>query len=103
LSHTGFGAEATTTDLGRRLHTAGAARAARYADGFTAPNASRKVYDSYLEQVSNSIRFAGGFIWLIGSNDPDKTFNEAADHIIYRSNSIPNGRRRRDKTSIRFT
>jgi alkanesulfonate monooxygenase SsuD/methylene tetrahydromethanopterin reductase-like flavin-dependent oxidoreductase (luciferase family) len=67
-------------------------RAAKYADGFTAPNASRKVYDSYVEQVRkagksvDSIRFGGGFTWLICSTDPDKTFNEAADHIIYQSN-----------------
>jgi len=67
-------------------------RAAKYADGFTAPNASRKVYDAYVEQVSKagkstaSIRFAGGYNWLICSNDPDKTFNEAAGHIIYQSN-----------------
>ena len=25
--------------------------------------------------------------WLIGSNDPEETFNEAADHIIYQSNN----------------
>ena len=31
--------------------------------------------------------FAGGYRWLICSNDPDKTFNEAADHIIYQWNN----------------
>jgi len=67
-------------------------RAAKYADGFTAPDASRKVYDGYVEQVrkagkpADSVRFAGGHRWLICSNDPEKTFNEAADHIIYQSN-----------------
>ena len=67
-------------------------RAAKYADGFTAPNASRKVYDAYVEEVRkagrpvDSIRFGGGYNWLICSNDPDQTFNEAADHIIYQSN-----------------
>jgi hypothetical protein len=31
--------------------------------------------------------FAGGIRWLICSNDPDKTFDEAADHIIYQANN----------------
>lgn len=67
-------------------------RAAKYADGFTAPNASRRTYDSYVEQVHKAgksvgnIRFGGGYTWLICSNDPDKTFNEAAYHIIYQTN-----------------
>jgi len=67
-------------------------RAAKYGDGFTAPNASRKVYDAYVEEVrkagkpTDSIRFGGGYNWLICANDPEKTFNEAADHIIYQSN-----------------
>lgn len=67
-------------------------RAAKYADGFTAPNASRRTYDSYVEQVHKAgksvgnIRFGGGYTWLICSNDPDKTFNETADHIIYQTN-----------------
>ena len=68
-------------------------RAARYGDGFTAPDASRRVYDAYLaqltkhEKTTDNVRFAGGYRWLICSNDPDKTFNEAADHIIYQSNN----------------
>jgi len=27
------------------------------------------------------------FFWLIVSNDPEKTFNQAADHIIYQANN----------------
>jgi hypothetical protein len=27
--------------------------------------------------------FSSGFQWLIVANDPEKTFKEAADHIIY--------------------
>jgi alkanesulfonate monooxygenase SsuD/methylene tetrahydromethanopterin reductase-like flavin-dependent oxidoreductase (luciferase family) len=67
-------------------------RAAKYADGFTAPNASRRTYNDYVDQVRkagnsiDNIRFGGGYTWLICSNDPDKTFNEAADHIIYQTN-----------------
>jgi alkanesulfonate monooxygenase SsuD/methylene tetrahydromethanopterin reductase-like flavin-dependent oxidoreductase (luciferase family) len=68
-------------------------RAARYGDGFTAPDASRQVYDDYLAALSKQgkpttdVKFAAGYTWLICSNDPDKTFNEAADHIIYQSNN----------------
>jgi hypothetical protein len=35
----------------------------------------------------DNIRFASGFQWLIVSNDPDKTFNEAADQILYQANN----------------
>jgi alkanesulfonate monooxygenase SsuD/methylene tetrahydromethanopterin reductase-like flavin-dependent oxidoreductase (luciferase family) len=68
-------------------------RAARYGDGFTAPDASRKVYDAYVGELTkqgkttDNLMFAGGYRWLICSNDPDQTFNEAADHIIYQSNN----------------
>jgi alkanesulfonate monooxygenase SsuD/methylene tetrahydromethanopterin reductase-like flavin-dependent oxidoreductase (luciferase family) len=68
-------------------------RAVRYGDGFTAPDASRRVYDGYVAELkkqgkpAGNVMFAGGIRWLICSNDPDKTFNEAADHIIYQSNN----------------
>src|SRR6202167_1312133 len=59
--------------------------------GFTAPGANRNVYDRYLAELqkqgkpTSNIRFAGGFNWLIVSDDPEKTWNEAADHIIYQA------------------
>ena len=68
-------------------------RAARYGDGFTAPDASRAVYDAYVAALAkqgkptDNVMFAGGYRWLICSNDPDQTFNEAANHIIYQSNN----------------
>jgi len=68
-------------------------RAARYGDGFTAPGANRDVYDRYLAELQKqgkspgNIRFAGGFNWLIVSDDPEKTWNEAADHIIYQADN----------------
>ena len=68
-------------------------RAVRYGDGFTVPDANRDVYDRYIAELTkenrpvDSVRFASGFSWLILSNDPDKTFNEAADHIIYQANN----------------
>ena len=36
---------------------------------------------------TGNIRFAGGFNWLIVSDDPEKTWNEAADHIIYQADN----------------
>jgi alkanesulfonate monooxygenase SsuD/methylene tetrahydromethanopterin reductase-like flavin-dependent oxidoreductase (luciferase family) len=67
-------------------------RAARYGDCFTQPGASRDVYDRYVAELkkenrsTDNIRFASGFWCLLVSNDPEKTFSEAADHIIYQAN-----------------
>jgi alkanesulfonate monooxygenase SsuD/methylene tetrahydromethanopterin reductase-like flavin-dependent oxidoreductase (luciferase family) len=68
-------------------------RAVRYGDGFTVPEANRDVYDRYVAELKkenrliDDIRFASGFWCLIVSNDPEKTFTEAADHIIYQANN----------------
>jgi probable F420-dependent oxidoreductase len=67
-------------------------RAARYGDGFTVPGATRDVYDQYVAELkkqnrpTDNIRFASAVWCLIVSNDPEKTFAEAADHIIYQAN-----------------
>ena len=67
-------------------------RAVRYGDGFTVPDANRDVYERYIAELTkehrpiDNVRFASGFQWLIVSNDPETTFNEAADHIIYQAN-----------------
>ena len=63
-------------------------RAVRYGDGFSVPDANREVYDRYVAQLTkehrptDNVRFASGFQWLSVSNDPEATFNEAADHIL---------------------
>ena len=68
-------------------------RGARYGDGFITPRADRGVYNSYIAKLQNqgkpaaNIRFAGGHQWLIVSNDPKKTWNEAADHITYQNDN----------------
>lgn len=68
-------------------------RAARYGDGFTVPGATRDVYDQYvgelrkLNRPTDNIRFASAVWCLIVSNDPEKTFAEAADHLIYQANN----------------
>jgi probable F420-dependent oxidoreductase len=68
-------------------------RAARYGDGFTVPGGTREVYDQYVAELkkqnrpTENIRFASAFWCLVVSNDPEKTFAEAADHIIYQANN----------------
>jgi len=68
-------------------------RAVRFGDGFTVPGANRDVYDRYvaeLEKVNrptDNLRFASGFWFLIVSDDPERTFAEAADHVIYQVNN----------------
>jgi alkanesulfonate monooxygenase SsuD/methylene tetrahydromethanopterin reductase-like flavin-dependent oxidoreductase (luciferase family) len=67
-------------------------RAVRFGDGFTVPGANRDVYDSYIAGLkaegrpTDNVRFASGFWCLIVSDDPEKTFAEAADHVIYQAN-----------------
>jgi probable F420-dependent oxidoreductase len=68
-------------------------RAARFGDGFTVPGANRDVYDRYVSELrkenrpTGDIHFASGFWCLIVSDDPDKAFAEAADHVIYQANN----------------
>ena len=68
-------------------------RAVRFGDGFTVPGANRDVYDSYVAGLKkenrppDDLRFASGFWFLIVSDDPAKTFAEAADHVIYQVNN----------------
>ena len=68
-------------------------RAVRFGDGFTVPGANRGVYDNYVAGLkaegrrTDNVRFASGFWCLIVSDDPEKTFAEAADHIIYQANN----------------
>jgi len=51
------------------------------------------VYDRYVAELTkehrptDNVRFASGFQWLIVSNDPEATFNEAADPILYQANN----------------
>jgi hypothetical protein len=51
------------------------------------------VYDRYIAELTkehrpiDNVRFASGFQWLIVSNDPETTFNGAAEYIIYQANN----------------
>jgi hypothetical protein len=57
------------------------------------PGANRDVYDRYVAELkkenrpTGDIRFASGVWCLIVSDDPEKTFAEAADDIIYQANN----------------
>ena len=68
-------------------------RAAKYGDGYIGVGPLKDAYERYvtaLEKVGKSttdIRLAGGYFWLIPSEDPDKTWNEAAEHVRYQVNA----------------
>jgi alkanesulfonate monooxygenase SsuD/methylene tetrahydromethanopterin reductase-like flavin-dependent oxidoreductase (luciferase family) len=68
-------------------------RAVRYGNGFTVPDATRDVYERYIAALTKAhwpienVRFASGFQWLLVSHDPEKTFHEAADHILYQADN----------------
>ena len=68
-------------------------RAAKYGDGYIGVGPLKEAYERYvtaLEKVgkpTTDIRLAGGYFWLIPSADPDKTWNEAAEHVRYQVNA----------------
>ena len=68
-------------------------RAAKYGDGYIGVGPLKEAYERYvtaLEKVgkpTTDIRLAGGYFWLIPSEDPDKTWNEAAEHVRYQVNA----------------
>lgn len=72
-------------------------RVARYADGFVGPPIPLKpLFDVYVAELkklgkpATGLRVAGGYSWLVVAADPDKTFAEAADHVIYQINHYAN-------------
>jgi len=68
-------------------------RAAKYGDGYIGVSITKDIYNSYvaalekLGKPTTNLRLAGGKFFLIASNDPEKTWNEAADHVIYQVNA----------------
>jgi Luciferase-like monooxygenase len=68
-------------------------RAAKYGDGFLAVGGPNKdQYDTYvaalqsLGKPTTDLRLAGGYFWLIPSADPERSWNEAAPHVLYQLN-----------------
>jgi hypothetical protein len=57
------------------------------------PGANRDLYDRYIVELKkesrpiDGVRLASGFWFLIVSDDPEKTFAEAADHVICQVNN----------------
>lgn len=67
-------------------------RAAKYGDGYAGVTITKDLYNRYLVELekvgkpTTKVPLAGGKFYLIASNDPEKTWNEAADHVIYQVN-----------------
>jgi len=67
-------------------------RAAKYADGYIGTGPLKGFYErlkTELPKVGKSLdnlKLAGGYAWLIPSTDPEKTWHEAAPHILYQLN-----------------
>jgi alkanesulfonate monooxygenase SsuD/methylene tetrahydromethanopterin reductase-like flavin-dependent oxidoreductase (luciferase family) len=68
-------------------------RAARHADGFLAVGGpSKELFDGYvaalqaLGKPTTDLRLAGGYFWLIPAEDPEKSWREAAPHVLYQLN-----------------
>ncbi len=68
----------------------GTQRAAKFADGFIAVGGpSKELFDSYVQALqaqgkpTSNLRLAGGYFWLIPSEDPEKSWRAAAPHVIY--------------------
>ena len=67
-------------------------RAARLADGYIGIGPMKPAYQMYREALSEAgkpvekARLAGGHFWMIASADPEKSWEEAADHVIYQLN-----------------
>jgi alkanesulfonate monooxygenase SsuD/methylene tetrahydromethanopterin reductase-like flavin-dependent oxidoreductase (luciferase family) len=68
-------------------------RAAKYGDGYIGVSITKELYDRYIAELeklgkpTTNLRLAGGKFFLIPSTDPEKTWNEAADHVIYQVNA----------------
>jgi alkanesulfonate monooxygenase SsuD/methylene tetrahydromethanopterin reductase-like flavin-dependent oxidoreductase (luciferase family) len=68
--------------------TAAARRAARYGDGYIGP-LSGAMYEKYLGELRAlgkdpaKARLMGGDLWLIVSEDPDRTFAAYGPHLLY--------------------
>ncbi|HVN88565.1 MAG TPA: LLM class flavin-dependent oxidoreductase [Candidatus Binataceae bacterium] len=71
---------------------ASARRAARLGDGYIGTGDMSQVYKMYLDELRaagkkpEDARVAGGFFWLVVSEDPDKTWSEMAPHVQFQIN-----------------
>lgn len=71
---------------------AGLRRAARFGDGYIGVDITKEFFESYVAELmkigkpTTNLPLAGGKFYLIASNDPERTWHEAADHVIYQVN-----------------
>jgi alkanesulfonate monooxygenase SsuD/methylene tetrahydromethanopterin reductase-like flavin-dependent oxidoreductase (luciferase family) len=69
-----------------------ARRAAKYGDGYVGP-ANKAMYEMYLQELHavgkepSQARVMGGDLWLVVSEDPERTFAAYAPHLLYWFNS----------------
>ena len=70
-----------------------AKRAAKYGDGLIAVGGpSKDLYNCYVETLqalgkpTTNLLLAGGYFWLIPAEDPEKSWREAAPHVLYQLN-----------------
>jgi alkanesulfonate monooxygenase SsuD/methylene tetrahydromethanopterin reductase-like flavin-dependent oxidoreductase (luciferase family) len=68
-------------------------RAAQQADGFLAVGGpGQELFASYVSALEDlgkpttNLRLGGGYFWLIPADDPDKSWREAAPHVLYQLN-----------------
>ena len=63
-------------------------RAAKFGDGYTGP-ANKQTLDMYREELKAvgkdpaKARMTGGDLWMVVSNDPERTFALYAPHVLY--------------------
>ena len=71
------------------MKKAAAKRVARYGDGFLGSGDLRPMYEAYTTELRAlgkdpaAARLIGSHLWMIVSNDPDKTWNELAPYVLY--------------------
>lgn len=71
---------------------AGVQRAAKYGDGFLGIGPLKELYEQYIFELKDlgkpttNLQVAGGYFWLIPSKDPETTWHEMAEHILYQLN-----------------
>ena len=71
---------------------AAARRAARLADGYIGTGDMTDIYKPYCDELRAlgkdpaQARVAGGMLWLVVANDPEKTWTEIAPHLQFQIN-----------------
>lgn len=68
-------------------------RTVKYTDGYIGTGPLKALHEQYVTELkklgkpTDNVKLAGGLFWLIPAADPDKSWHEAADHILYQVNT----------------